>query len=456
MTARSPALKLPTKVVAVPQAVVEFQSELAAVIETPYPRAARSLLYVLSLMVALALVLLCVLHLDRVVTGPGRLLSRNSSIQMQPLDNSIVRSILVQPGDEVRKGDLLVTLDPTFTTADASQLRQQVTSLSAEVDRLTAEAGKVPYAEAADRNPAATLQFSLWRSRQAQYQASLANYDQKIASAQATLSRSQRDIDYFKSRLGVNSEIETMRSKLEQQQFGSRLNTLLAQDNRTEIARTLASAEEQARTAQHDMDALRSERESFLQDWAAQIAQNLTDKRVALQQARDDLSKAERMTELVELRAPEDASVLSVADVSLGSVAKAGDTLVSLVPASAPLEVEVDVDGADQGQIKVGDKVQIKLDAYRFIEYGLMQGKVRSVSRDSFTTQDNGTPSQRRFFRARVEITDYTLRGLPAGQKPHLVPGMPLQADIVVGRRRAIMYILETVLRQSAEAMREP
>ncbi|TWB44673.1 HlyD family type I secretion periplasmic adaptor subunit [Nitrospirillum viridazoti] len=439
----------------VAQAINDFQSEIAAVVGAPYPKPVRSTLYTLSAMVAVALILISVVKLDEVVTAPGKVVSRTPSIVVQPLDTSVVRSIMVRPGQEVKKGDLLVTLDPTFASADASQLRDQVASLTAEVARLEAEQAKGVYDPGAEPTTQAALQLSVWRSRQAEYKAKLANYDQKIESAQSTMVRSQRDMEYFKSRVAVTSEIEDMRAKLEKKEYGSRLNTLLAQDSRTEMMRNLASAEQQARSASHDLEALRSERDSFLHQWQADLAQDLSSKRTDLQKARDDLSKAERRNDLVEMRAIEDGSILSVGDISVGSVAKTGDMLVTLVPANAPLEAEVDLDGADQGHVKLGDKVEIKLDAYRFVEHGTAKGILRSVSDDSFTRQDNGQPTTRRFFRGRIEITEVKLYNV-GKDGVHLVPGMPLSADIMVGRRTILMYLMETVLRQASEGMREP
>ncbi|MDE1150783.1 MAG: HlyD family type I secretion periplasmic adaptor subunit [Azospirillaceae bacterium] len=453
MSARSLVPKNGTDAV-VAQAINDFQSEIAAVVGAPYPKPVRATLYTMTAMVAVGLFLISVVKLDEVVTAPGRVVSRTPSLVVQAFDTSVVRSINVLPGQEVHKGDLLVTLDPTFASADVSQTREQAQSLTAQVARMEAEQKGVLYDPGANASTQEQLQLSVWRSRQAEYKASISNYDQKIESARITMVRSQRDAEYFKSRVAVTTEIEDMRSKLEKKEYGSRLNTLLAQDNRTEMMRNLASAEQQASSASHDLEALRSERDSYVHQWQIDLGNDLTDKRSDLQKAKDDLSKADRRNDLVELRAMDDGSILSVADISVGSVAKTGDTLVTLVPANAPLEAELDIDGADQGHIKLGDKVEIKLEAYRYVEHGTAKGILRTVTDDSFTKQDNGQPTQRRYFKGRVELTETKLQNVQGDV--HLVPGMPLDADIVVGRRTIFMYLMGTVLRQASEGMREP
>ncbi|MGO4840667.1 HlyD family efflux transporter periplasmic adaptor subunit, partial [Rhizobiaceae sp. 2RAB30] len=97
------------------------------------------------------------------------------------------------------------------------------------------------------------------------------------------------------------------------------------------------------------------------------------------------MNKAQRRDQLVEIRADRDATVLTVAKVSVGSVLQSGDQFITLVPADAPLEVEVNIAGHDDGFVRNGAPVAIKFDTFPASEYGLARGRVRTVSADSFT-----------------------------------------------------------------------
>src|ERR1700730_1001993 len=105
--------------------------------------------------------------------------------------------------------------------------------------------------------------------------------------------------------------------------------------------------------------------------------------------ARQKLNKARLRHQLVELRANRDATVLTVAKVSVGSVLQSGDQFITLVPTDAPLEVEANIVGHDGGFVQVGASVAVKFDTFPFSQYGLAQGRVRTVSADSFTWQDD-------------------------------------------------------------------
>jgi len=247
-------------------------------------------------------------------------------------------------------------------------------------------------------------------------------------------------------------------------QVGSRLNTLQAMDNRAEMTRNLASAQEQATAARRDLSALLAERDGYVQTWHADIAEKLADATSKLSDAREQLNKAQLRRQLVELRADRDATVLTVAKVSVGSVLSSGQQFITLVPSDAPLEVEANIAGRDDGYVHVGDDVAIKFDTFPFTQYGMAYGTVRIISADSFTAQDDqrnptgampmpgnsGEP----YYRARVAIDRVELHGTPAGFR--LMPGMPVTADVKVGKRTVLKYLLGRVLPVTQEAMREP
>jgi HlyD family secretion protein len=151
--------------------------------------------------------------------------------------------------------------------------------------------------------------------------------------------------------------------------------------------------------------------------------------------------------------------VLTVAKVSVGSVLQSGDQLVTLVPADAPLEVEASIAGRDDGFVHVGAPVAVKFDTFPFSQYGLAHGRVRTISPDSFTGQNKATTGSgsgpaEPFYRARITIDDVKLHDVPAGFR--VVPGMPVTADIRVGKRTVLGFLLGRILPMASQGMREP
>lgn len=436
------------------QTIIDFQGETAEITGRREPLGARVVVWTLVAMVVLAVVLAATIRLERVVSAGGRIVARSPTLIVQPLETSIIRSINVTVGQTVRRGDLLATLDPTFSSADVAQLERQASSLAAEIARLEAEIAARPFVAPDDAGPDATLQASVWRARQAERTAKLANFDQRIASVEATINRSRDDAEHYRSRLKLLSEIERMRQALERNQTGSRLNSLVASDTRVEVERNLGLSESTVRTASHELEAVRAEREVFVQQWRSALLTDLAARRVELERLNEELSKAQKRFDLVELRAVDDAVVLEVGRFSVGSVVETAKPIFSLVPLGTTLEVEAEIAAADQGFVKIGDTVQIKFDAYRFIRHGMARGTVRTISEDSFTRNESESAARAPYFRSRIALTEVALRDVPEDFR--LVPGMTLMADIVVGERTILSYLLEGALRSMAEGAREP
>jgi HlyD family secretion protein len=401
--------------------------------------------------------------IDRVVTAQGRVVSRSPTMVLQPLEASIVRSIDVHEGQAVHAGEVIARLDPTFAAADVGALAAQVASLQAQVSRMQAEADGRPFAYSG-LDPNLSLQAAIYGQRQAEYNFKLENYTQKINGIIAGIAKSNSDAAGFRSRLAVATSVEQMRRDLERLQVGSKLNTLAAMDNRAEMDRNLNNAQETSASMQRDLAALMAERDGYVQSWHADISEKLSDATSKLSDARESLNKAQLRRQLVELRADRDATVLTVARVSVGSVLQSGQQFITLVPADAPLEVEANISGRDDGFVHVGDPVAVKFDTFPFMQYGLAHGTVRSISADSFTAQDDQrnpsgavplpTNSGDPYYRSRVAIDRVDLHDTPAGFR--IMPGMPVTADIKVGKRTALQYLLGRVLPVAAEGMREP
>jgi len=319
-------------------------------------------------------------------------------------------------------------------------------------------------------DPAQQLQAAIFGQRHAERAYKLENYRQKIDSLETQISGNLSSANYYRQRLEVAQDVENMRTQLENLQVGSRLNTLSSRDNKLEMQRSMTSAQAQANTEARDLRALIAERDGEEEDWRNKTSQDLTEQGRKLEDAKQQLKKAALRKELVELRAPQDATVLSVAGVSTGSVMQSGDQFITLVPIDAPLEVETYITGRDSGFVHVGDTVVVKFDTFPFTQYGAANGTVRQISADSFTQQNMmstiGDPGRKNpahedagidtalYYKGTVSLDEVKLRNTPPNFK--LVPGMPVTADIKVGKRTVLTYLLARAIPTITEGMREP
>lgn len=431
-----------------------FESETQAVIVRTTPYSEHAVLHVLTGLVVVSLLLMSVVKLDRVVTAPGKLIPTKGTLFVQPLDRAIVRQIKVHTGDVVKKGQVLAELDPTFAQADVTQQNEHLSSVSALVARLEAELAGTPY----EPGPTASeqLQASIWHQRQSELQQTTADFDARIHSDESLVAKAQQDVQAYSQRLSYAAQVVDMETTLEKNGNTSKLKVLSANDARAEAARQLDEARNALTGGQHDLDSLKAQRAVALGKWRDDIGTQLATARDDLHQTQQTLAKANRVSDLITVQAPEDAVVLEIGNASNGSVVDVNSSqskpLFTLVPLDGPVEAEVEIASADVGFIKVDDQVRVKLDAYPFMRHGTASGVVTTISEGSFTQMDDQARAP--FFKARVRLEDTRLRDVPLGFR--LIPGMTLQGDVLVGHRTILSYLVEGGLRTGSEAMREP
>ena len=437
-------------------AVLEsFRSQTGALLAERGPRAARWLLRLAAAGLASAIVAAAFVKIDRTVTGGGQIYSLQPTMVVQSLDRAIITSLTVREGDRVSAGQVLAMLDPTFAAADVAQLNVQIESLNAQIGRLEAEheGREISPKDLPPRYVA--MQQALWLQRHAEYDQRLRGFDAKAAEYQATLDKAQANIKHYTSQLQVMSEVEDIRHKLYDLKDGSRLTYLEATNQRLQLARSVEQERNTFAETQHALESARADRETYVRQWRGQVDAELIQRRTERDAAMEQLVKATKHNDLIDLRATTDAIVLHVAKFSVGSVLPEATPLLTLVPIDAPLEAEVRIDAQEIGFVRSGDPVAVKVEAYNYLEHGYVEGHLRVLSADAFTTSDDdrATPV-RPYYKGYVALDRVNLHDVPPDFK--LVQGTPVTADIQVGQRTLLSYLVRGALRSVDESMREP
>ena len=432
---------------------LDFLPDADAIERNPLPGYLRITVHMLALAVLLFVLWASFSEVERVVVASGRLVNPLPNIVVQPLETSIIQKIEVRVGQVVRQGHVLATLDPTFAQADEAQLRSRLQSLDTQTRGLNAELlGKntAPSGKDAD----AVLQAQLSRERQANYAAQLAKLEQNIARVAATMDTNRRDQLVMAQRMKSLNEMEAMQETLMAQNFGARLQLLEARDRRLAAERELQLANNREHELRNELAALESEKTAFTKSWRQKTMEDLLNTARDRDGINEQLQKADKRKQLVALVSPVDAVVLDMAKLSQGSVVQAAEQMFTLVPLGAALEAEVKIDALDIGYIKAGDVVHVKLDAFPFQKHSALDGKVRTISEDAFR-RDSGAPGALdAYYLSRIAYGDSKLKKMP--DKARLLPGMTLSAEIVVGKRSVMSYLIWPLTKAMNESIREP
>jgi HlyD family secretion protein len=456
-----------------PPELMEFFSPSMALASTNAKPAARSTILIIGVMVLVIFGLFFVLQLDRLVVAQGKVISMTPELVVQPLNTSIVKTIAVAAGDVVHKGQLLAQLDPTLTVADDVAAREQVDRYSTEIDRLNAENRQIAYHPRV-LSPGALTQEGIFAQRAAAREAELRYYQGQIDAQRALQAQADADIRQYAKETGVAADLEKMRVQLEKDQVGSRIDVLTAASARLEAERQVLTSIQQSENARQNVIALKGQLENYNQQWFADVSQTITQDAVQLATYQDQLEHAALNNKLIDLRAQQDAIVLAVAPVSVGTVLNSGQTFFTLVPLNAPLEIDAQATGDQSGFLATGQPVTLKFQTFPSLEFGLGHGSVRTISADSFLTgsQNSSSPSGTStgttgdtvftgqspnspfFYDVRVTLDKLALKNVPKNAR--ITPGMAVEADIKVGHRNIWEYLIERVMPIVQDGMREP
>lgn len=401
--------------------------------------------------------------LDIVAVAEGRLVPDTYLKIVQPTDAGVVKEILVKEGEQVKEGQILMRMDASLSQSDLKTLAADFHNKRMTLRRIDAQmAGKLLTREA-DDPPQLFIQV------QAQYAANLQAYESAIAQERALLDKARSDLvaaDAIKKKLTQvlphYREQEAAYAKLEKDGFAGRLMYTDKQRERIEKEHDLQAQEAVIVSAAATI----SQEEKKVAQIVAEYRKALQTERVDIanqfEKASQELAKQEHRHGYLELRAPQDGLVKDVATHTIGTVASPGTILMTLVPNGENLRAEVWVKNDDIGFVRESQLVKVKLAAFTFQKYGMLEGRVAHVSADAAEQGSTAgssapatpkQPTEQLAYRTLVNLKSQTLEADSVNYR--LQPGMQVSAEIHLGTRTVLEYLLSPVQKAFQEAARE-
>ena len=251
--------------------VLEFVSPTQAIVSRPPWLLARRTVSIIASLALSIFVLMAFIKIDRIATGAGKIVSLVPETVVQASLTGTVKTIAVSMGDIVRKGQLLAELDPTVPMADNTAAKDQLDRYQTEVDRLTAEFHQTPY-RPRRLTPGALVQEGIFAQRAAAREAELRYYKGQIDAQRALAQQADAQVRQYAKETGVAMDLEKIRTKLEADAVGSRVDTLAAINGRLEAERTVLFSIQQTENARQLIAALQGQLDNYNQQWFADVS----------------------------------------------------------------------------------------------------------------------------------------------------------------------------------------
>ncbi|WP_245283515.1 HlyD family type I secretion periplasmic adaptor subunit [Bradyrhizobium sp. URHD0069] len=445
------------------------------IVDTPPSPLGRATAFSVIAVFGIALAWACFGTVDIVAIAPGKLIPSGRTKTIQPFETGVVRSIKVHDGQAVKSGDVLIELDTTMSAAELGHLKGDLLATQLEVARLKAAltgkgdplAAFIPPADATSTQIEMHRRFLI--SQTAEQDAKLAAIDQQVKQKEAERATFAASMEKLKATLAPLQQRVEIRQQLFQKELGSKLTYL------TELQDFVGQQQEilvqQSRSSEADaaISVLMETRAKAVAEYERGLFDDLAKGEEKAAGLTQDIIKAEQRTSLQRLTAPIDGMVQQLAVHTIGGVVTPAQMLMLIVPSESRLEIEAMVSNRDIGFVEPGQDAAIKVDTFNFTRYGLLQGKVLSISQDAITrdkprdTANDPTPGaetsssepkgQELLYAARISVDRSQME--IENKRVNLSPGMAVTVEIKNGSRRIISYLLSPLLRYKQESLRE-
>jgi HlyD family secretion protein len=420
-------------------------------------RTSRIVLWTVCVLMAVLIVWAFFAQLDIVAVANGRLVPQTYVKIVQPAEAGIIRAILVEEGDRVEEGQVLVRLDPTVNAVDSAAVQQDLALARLQLRRIESElAGARKMERLADDAPELYAQVEAQRqSHRQQFLDATAQERAAQDRARSELAAAGEVLEKLEATLPSYLQSAEAYEDLAKQKLVSEIEAIERRREAIEASQDL----EAQRATVVSLEATIAQHEQRIAQLASGYASDLNQLRLetvaSMTRLDQQLGKLAFQQTLLELRAPQEGIVKELATTTVGAVVQPGTVIVTLVPQDEPLWAEVAIENKDIGFVAVDQPVRVKLMAYQFQKYGMLEGVVRNVSADSAIETESAAgraPAQAAapVFKALIELGSQELAA--SGLNLPLAAGMQVSGEIMQGKRTVMEYLLSPVQRVASEA----
>ena len=434
---------------------LQFLPAALEIQETPPSPIGRAITWSIVTLFTLAIVWSCFGQIDIVAVAQGKVVPSDRTKLIQPLEIGTISAIHVHEGQTVKKGELLIELDATNTTADVNRLGSEYSSAQAELARATAlvtamqnHAAPQPHWPEAIAPDILAPQQQLLTGQWQQHQAKLNSLDSEHTRRQAELAGANEQIKKLQATLPLIKERTESLKQLSEQQLAPRHSYLELEQQRIEKSQDLAIQQQRRQELIATLQQLKAQRKAEESDALNRALAELADAKRRSQGLSQESIKADSRNQSQRLTAPVDGVVQQLAVHTIGGVVTPAQQLMVIVPNEEGVEVEAIIQNKDIGFVNEGQTAEVKVDAFPFTKYGTIDAELISISNDAVPDEKLGL-----FFSARVLLKQSAMK--IEEKLINLTPGMTVTVEVKTGKRRLIEYVLSPLMRHVSESGRE-
>ncbi|MBA1432761.1 MAG: HlyD family type I secretion periplasmic adaptor subunit [Epsilonproteobacteria bacterium] len=422
----------------------EFMHSLSAAVLEVAPTRLRIVLYFWVGAIVLFLVWANFAYIDEIARGDGEIIPSGENQMIQNLEGGIVEEILVQEGESVDKGQVLLKIDNQKSISSYSSNEIKAEALQAQILRLKAESTGQDFIVPADLKKR-LAQFidnekNLYNTNKQQLNSKLNALREKLAQKKQELAEAYSQRDHLESSYAMISREVRMTKPMVAKGVRSKIDFLKLQREANEIASKYDAAKKSIPRLKSAIKEVKSNIKETKLNFQSEAKTKMNEAVAELKSLQVTSTALEDQVTRTIVKSPMKGIVQKLYVHTVGGVIKPGEDIMEIVPSDETLLVKVRIKPKDIAFIYLGQRAIVKFTAYDFSIYGGLEGKVVLISPDSIKDDEGNV-----FYEVRIK-TDKNYIGRH-GKKLKIIPGMTTSVDIITGQKTVLDYILKPILK---------
>ena len=426
-----------------PNDLHEFKPLRIEIEDKPLNPLGRIILYLVLAIMVFATAWLILAKVDVVVSAQGKVIPSGEIKILKPLESGVVSKIFVKESDRVKKGDILIQIDPTVTDASLSSKQDDLAVIDSDIVLLEALISESNLSKD-ELNKLNSSQLSLYNSQKQILASTYESNKAKLNSAKLDIKASESEVNRLS--LLLNKE-EDAKARLQ------KVLDLIAKKEYEEVSKNIINLKEQRDIALYRLKESNKKLEEIIEENQKAI------KTIKSSWIETSLSKEKEKRELSaqinailfsnktqQIKSPVDGFVGKLLVHTEGGVVSPNDNLISIVPSDAPLIIKANVLNKDIGFLKLGQEVAVKIDTFSFQKYGLLHGNIIEISKDAIEDEKLGLIYE-------IKIKPKSLDIKVEGETKRLEIGMSVIAEVKTGKRRVIELFIYPIIKYMDEGL---
>ncbi len=420
----------------------EFMHSLSSALLNRAPRGMSTVLYFWLISIITFIVWASFAEIDEITRGSGEVIPFGENQVIQNLEGGIVEAILVNEGDKVKAGQIVLKIKNSKSRSSYETNRLTLEEIEAKAYRLLAEATGKPFLVTNIAIPPILIESerSLYISNKTQFTAQDEVIVQQIEQRKHELKEAKNSLKHLKNAYTLVNQEVRMTEPMVKEGVKSKVDFLRLQRDLNDIAERLENTKLSIPRLQSAIKEARQKREENHFLFKNTAKKELNEITAEINRIKANKAALTDQIERTIVHSLVDGVVQKLFIHTVGGVIKPGEDLIEIVPSDNTLYVEVKIKPSDIAFIHPGAEAMVKFSAYDFAIHGGLKGEVTSISPDTITDEKGNT-----YYKVNIKTEKNHLGSIEHPLK--IITGMTVNVDIVTGKKTVMQYILKPILK---------